>query len=257
MDSNPYESPASANEAAIRSGSSGKRLFFTMLALLGGMGLLVLLMLPALRIAPEAGRRAHCTNNMKQITLGLLNYQSRYQAFPPAYTVDENGKPLHSWRTLLLPYIEQTPLYERIDLTKPWNDPANANVFETPVAVYTCPTSRLVRGYTTYLAVVGQDVCLLPTESRKLSDITDDHAKTLMVIEVDKEHSVPWMAPTDADEKMILSLMSSDSFPHPGGMNAVFVDGHGAFLQTDTEAKNLRAMISIAGHDDDETFEED
>ena len=49
-----------------------------------------------------------------------------YKALPPAYTVDADGRPLHSWRTLILPYLEQEPLYQTIDLSKPWNDPANA-----------------------------------------------------------------------------------------------------------------------------------
>ena len=59
------------------------------------------------------------------------NYEQAYNALPPAYTVDANGRPLHSWRTLILPYLEQESLYQTIDLSKPWNDPANARAVET------------------------------------------------------------------------------------------------------------------------------
>jgi prepilin-type processing-associated H-X9-DG protein len=256
MDSNPYESPAARNEAASRAGSLGKRLFFTMLAVLGGLGFLVALLLPAMRPSREAGRRAHCFNNLKQIALGLNLYCEEYGALPPAYTVDKDGKPLHSWRTLILPFMEQKALYNVIDLTKPWDDPANQKARDAILPMYLCLSKDGSMNQSTYLAIVAPGGCFLATESRKLSDITDDHAKTLMVIEVDKDHSVPWMSPVDADEALILSLTKSASLPHREGMHAAFVDGHVAYLSMDTEAKILRAMISIAGNDD-EALDED
>ena len=45
-----------------------------------------------------------CVNNLKQIALALHNYEEVYKVLPPAYTVDAQGRPLHSWRTLILPY---------------------------------------------------------------------------------------------------------------------------------------------------------
>lgn len=67
----------------------------------------VALFLPATRNVRPAAYRSQCKNNLKQIGLALHNYHDEYQAFPPAYTVDADGKPLHSWRTLILPYMEQ------------------------------------------------------------------------------------------------------------------------------------------------------
>ena len=79
--------------------------------------------------------------NLKQIELALFNYESTYHALPPAYTVDAEGNALHSWRTLILPYLDQTQLYEKIDLSKPWNDPVNAEAFNTRVPVFQCPST--------------------------------------------------------------------------------------------------------------------
>lgn len=62
--------------------------------------------------------------------------------FPPAYTVDSNGKPLHSWRTLILAHLDQRALYERIDFSKPWDDPANSEALKTAIDVYSCPASE-------------------------------------------------------------------------------------------------------------------
>src|SRR4051794_27921550 len=82
-----------------------------LIAILGAFGLFLMLMMPFTRNASGAARRAQCTNDLKQIGLALHNYESSFGVFPPAYTVDSAGRPLHSWRTLLLPYMEQEPLY--------------------------------------------------------------------------------------------------------------------------------------------------
>ena len=88
--------------------------------------LLFAFLVPVTRQARPAARQTQCRNNLKQIGLALHNYADEWKVFPPAYTVDANGKPLHSWRTLLLPYLDQSPLYNRIDFSKAWDDPANA-----------------------------------------------------------------------------------------------------------------------------------
>ena len=61
----------------------------------------------AYRTPREAVRCAQCVDNLKQIALALNNYEQEYNALPPAYTVDADGRPLHSWRTLILPYLEE------------------------------------------------------------------------------------------------------------------------------------------------------
>ena len=107
--------------------SAGRR--FTLLKVLAVLGILVLLialLLPVTRSARPAAYRAQCINNLKQIAMALHSYEQAHKAFPLAHTVDTKGRPLHSWRTLILPYLEQQTLYQSIDLSKPWNDPANA-----------------------------------------------------------------------------------------------------------------------------------
>ncbi|MCH8841251.1 MAG: DUF1559 domain-containing protein, partial [Planctomycetes bacterium] len=58
------------------------------------------LLAPAVNRAREAARAATCLGRMCQLTLALHNYHSVYERFPPAYMVDERGKPIHSWRVL-------------------------------------------------------------------------------------------------------------------------------------------------------------
>src|SRR5262249_32690557 len=115
--------------------SSGRSLTLGKLLLgVATIAVMIALLLPAYRSAGPAARRAQCTNNLKQIALALHNYVQDHKALPPAYTMDTNGRPLHSWRTLILPYLEQRSLYEKIDLSKPWNDPVNATASATKLA---------------------------------------------------------------------------------------------------------------------------
>jgi hypothetical protein len=157
------------------------------LAVVGVLGLVVALFLPAVRTAKEPARRMQCSNNLKQIAFALREYESVYHSLPPAYTVDAEGKPLHSWRTLILPYLEQQALYDKIDLSEPWDDPANKAAYETTPLAYQCPSADCPPGDTTYLAVVAPGGCFRPTKPRDLSEVTDDPNLTLMVLEVDTE----------------------------------------------------------------------
>ena len=94
-------------------------------------GILVALLLPAVQAAREAARRAQASNNLKQIGIALHNYHDTFNSFPPSVVSDENGRPLYSGRVLLLPFLEQKPLYDQFDLTQPWDSPANQAVSQT------------------------------------------------------------------------------------------------------------------------------
>jgi len=249
MTANPYESPETVGTPPERKTNLPK-LLLRLLVLVGVLGLLVALLLPLSRGgAREASRRVACSNNLRQIALALQNYESTYHCLPPAYTVDAAGKPLHSWRTLILPYIENKKLYDQIDLSKPWDDPANRAAYETSLPFYRCPSGHVARSQTTYLAVVASGGCFQGSQPRTLAEIADRHDHTLMVIEVPDEHAVHWMSPHDASEELILT--AADMGPHPNGAQAVFVSGRVMFLSSNTKPAVLRALISIAGNDDD------
>ena len=219
------------------------------LVVLGIIAVLIALLLPAVRSSGPAAYRAQCTNNLKQIMLALYNYEQVYKFLPPAHTVDANGRPLHSWRTLILPYLEQEALYQTIDLSKPWNDPANAKALATDLPVFHCPVPGGPPNKTTYLAIAGPNGGLLPKEPRRLAEITDAHGSTMLVIEAGEENAVPWMAPVDADETLVMNLGPTTKLHHAGGTNAAFVDGSVRFLKANTPAKVRRALLSISGNE--------
>lgn len=250
METNPYEGTL---HGGLPSDQPKPSLVPKVLGCLGVvciLGVLAALLLPATRRAGPAARRMQCGNNLKQIGLALHSYADQYGALPPAYTVDAEGKPLHSWRTLILPFMEQEPLYKTIDLSKPWDDLANKVAFDAATPGYICPSTTCPQTHTTYMAVAVPGGCFKPTESRKLSEIIDGYSSTLMVIEVDEKQAVHWMSPTDAIDFDFLKRESRAKLQHPQGTQAVFADGSVHFLSTSIKPETLRALITIDGKDE-------
>jgi prepilin-type N-terminal cleavage/methylation domain-containing protein/prepilin-type processing-associated H-X9-DG protein len=117
---------------------------FTLIELLVAIAviaILVALILPAVQAAREAARRAQCRNNLKQIGLALHNYISAHDVFPISWgetrwTANSRNA---AWPALVLPYLEQTPLFSKISFSGPL-DPANDAVAATVVPAYICPS---------------------------------------------------------------------------------------------------------------------
>ena len=119
---------------------ANRRRAFTLVELLvviAIIGILVGLLLPAVQAAREAARRMSCSNNLRQVGLGIQNYHSAFEMFPRRATPDH----LHSWAVALLPYIERNDVYERYDSTINWDAAANREVTDTIIETYLCPST--------------------------------------------------------------------------------------------------------------------
>ncbi len=128
-----------------------------LLVVIAIIGTLVGLLLPAVQAAREAARRSACSNNFKQLGLGMLNFESSKKFLPPAF-VDmgsapnaarvqlgarvgmKNANTKHGWGVLILPFIEEVNLAGRYDLGVTWSAAKNQSVRETAVPVFICPT---------------------------------------------------------------------------------------------------------------------
>ena len=90
--------------------------------------------------AREAAIRAQCTNNEKQIALALHNYHDQHNSFPPAFSQGKDGKPLLSWRVLILPFLDQQQaLYDQFHLDEAWDSPHNRTLIAKMPAVLSLP----------------------------------------------------------------------------------------------------------------------
>jgi len=74
---------------------------------------------PAIGAARTMVYKRSCESNLVKIGLALRAYEAAHGTLPPAYIPDASGKPMHSWRVLILPYLDEQGLYSRYDLTSP------------------------------------------------------------------------------------------------------------------------------------------
>jgi hypothetical protein len=148
-----------------------------------------------------ADKNSQCRNNLKQIGLALQIYHDQWGAFPPAYVADDKGRPIHSWRTLILPCLEQTTLYNQYRFDEPWDGPNNAEVckrFPSSAMPFSCPADpNYGHPQTNYLAVVGPNTAWPGSRSAQLgTDFPDGAASTVLLIEVERS-GIHWMEPRD------------------------------------------------------------
>ena len=144
----------------------------------------------------EASRRTQCKNNLKQIALALHEYHDAYGCFPPAYIADKNGRPMHSWRTLILPFMEFKPIYKDYRFDEPWDGPHNRKLADLQLNLFQCPETKHSNSETNYLVVVGPKTVFPGSKCVKISEITAGTPETILLIEV--EHSgIQWSEPRD------------------------------------------------------------
>jgi prepilin-type processing-associated H-X9-DG protein len=214
--------------------------------------MLIALLLPAVQAAREAARRAQCTNNLKQIGLAMMNYESANGTFPPVAVFDANGKPLLSWRVMLLPYLEEVELYNKFHLDEPWDSPNNKPLGEMVLKVFQCPSETNLSGPLTTYQVIVDPTSIFTGNATGISrrELTDGSGNTLMVVE--SAHAVSWSKPDD------LSLAAAANDPslgpvskHPGGFNALFADGSVQFVKSSPSnplsPSMLKAMVTRNG----------
>ncbi len=203
--------------------------------------------------APQAARRTQCVNNLKLIILALQSYHDTYGSFPPAYVVHENGRPMHSWRVLILPFLEQDDLYDQYDFSEPWDEPNNSKLAARIPKVFQCP-SNYNRGQslmTSYVVVVGPETAWLGEKARTLGDMKDGTSNTILVVEV-ADSGIHWMEPRDFHVLQMSTTINSPagqgiSSKHPGGAQVGLADGSTSFVPEDWTPQTLKALLTIDG----------
>jgi len=181
------------------------------------------LMLPAVSKVRDAASRTKSQNHLKQIGLAWHNFHDT-RGFFPQDVVDQNGKPLLSWRVSILPYIEEEALYRQFKLDEPWNSEHNLKLLARMPKIYESPNLPPVPGMTYYKAFSGPGAVL--ESGRRISilrDIPDGTSRTIMVIEAGP--AVPWTKPEDNPFDPKKPLPKLEPLPHGTQTNVLFCDG--------------------------------
>jgi len=213
---------------------------------------------PAKPMSVDYRTRNITINNMKQIVIAASTFASGKVdgTFPPGGTLLKDGRAGHGWMTLLLPYLEETSLYERIDLRKPWDDPAHVAVFQTktPNVLRTFSWNvskdryRNAEGYA--LTDIAANEHVMPFgRSLRIDDITDGTSTTLFCGEV-RENFKPWGSPFNGRDPAIGLNTSPHGFGSSNGYDTVtfaWCDGSVQRISTDIDPKILRALATPNG----------
>ena len=118
-----------------------------LLVVIAIIAVLVSLLLPAVQQAREAARKTQCRNNLKQLGLALMNYESSYKVFPmEKITFTPVAQ---TWTTMVLPFLDQQPMYDLYNFSLEWSNPAQWPVTTTQLPVWVCPSAPGVDGRAT------------------------------------------------------------------------------------------------------------
>lgn len=212
---------------------------FTLVELLVAIaiiGILVAILLPAVQWARESARQTSCRNNLKQIGLAIHSYQIAHGYYPPSSTTFiENGvwssNPtqyhLHSWASLILPELEQSPLHGQVNYNVSSLDAANGAAAATVIPLYRCPSyngsaysqePRYVQisprfAVRNYVAVGATTIEKLWKEPDGVlfwqarlgpSDLIDGTSHTLLIAETREENAAVWI---DGSASSVSSLV--------------------------------------------------
>ncbi len=122
---------------------------FTLIELLVVMAIiavLIALLLPAVQSAREAARRIRCVNNLKQLGLGIHNYESSNGVLPPQTVLTFNRSGTVTWKSRwgassrITPFLEMGTVYNALNYTNKTSDPSNATAVSTQLKVFLCPS---------------------------------------------------------------------------------------------------------------------
>ncbi len=196
--------------------------------------------------------RAQCMNNLRQITRALDRYADQHGSYPPAFTRDADGKPLHSWRTLILEELGEPYLHSQVRFDEPWDSEHNVAVLG-----HACPDPYKSPArddyeytiHTSYFLILG-DGTIYPSDGLPIArdQISDGLARTLLIVEADNQ-TYPWYQPIDIEARDWSGSTGSVSIggTHVGGFTAAFADGQPAWIPDNTPKEIIRNMITAQG----------
>ena len=275
--------PTMKNTLAQRHVRSGFTLV-ELLAVLAIIGTLIGLLLPAIQRSREMGRQAQCSNNLKNMGLALANYEQAKKRFPPGN--EHLGQRLHAWSSFVLPFMEQSAVSNRIDYSKPWDDPSgNLAQVDVTIPTYVCPSGvKQFPGKQDYGGILG---AYIKPSGEPLSPLTprDEHGGVLYATDGDYRQSATAVSVSDGLSRTLLVAEAVDRdstgddthfqgdacwacgtncFPlnsrvindpnvdgfrsrHSGGLYSLFGDGHVSFLNDRLDVQVLIAICTRCG----------
>ena len=202
-------------------------------------------LIPAVGGARQAAGRVEDTNRLKQLALAMLNYESAHRQLP-GDIYNEQGEPLLSWRVRLLPFMEESNLYQQFRLDERWDSEHNRPLLEQMPAVLQSNGPATPPGQTRFVALRGA-ATLFPLEETRitLSGVTDGTSNTLLFVQASPDSAVAWTKPTD------LEFDEAQPLAHLGdgreGFLAALCDGSVRYIRLTIDPLMMRTLVTRNG----------
>ncbi len=196
-----------------------------------------------------------CMNNLRRIAKALNSYGAEHGSYPTPTVFDTDGKPLFSWRVLILPYLDESGLHARFNLKEPWDSESNAQLIPSCPEVYISPGALGGRGMSeaSYVLLTGPATLFPPAGPLGPQQVSDGLSTTLLVVET-QNGANEWSKPFDLDVTQLNSRIGATGSNtiggnHATGATAAFADGTAAWLPADLPPTILDAIISPNGNE--------
>jgi uncharacterized protein DUF1559 len=213
---------------------------------------IIAMLLPTTMRVDGVGPWQESSWHLFDIANAMHDYADHYGTFPPAVVYDKQGKPLYSWRVLLLPYLKGQTLYSQFKLDEPWDSPNNEPLLQQMPHVYLTPSQYEQKELyaTHYQVFTGGGAIFDASPKVRLLSLKDiaaagGNSKTILVVEA--AEPVPWTKPED------LPYSPDQPLPKLGGLfvrkgfHVMMADGGTRWMPVDTDESTIRAMITWNG----------
>lgn len=222
----------------------------SMRGLMAGMAATTLLTWAAclgLRWTEQRRVEALCQENLRQIGRAMHLYLDKYGHFPTASVRDAKGRAVHSWRVLLLEFLDPA-LHGAYDFNEPWDGPRNRLLAGRMPAVYACPTGKAP--LTDYAVVVGPETVFPEGKATRITEILDGASHTVLVVEASGA-GIPWMEPRDLPSTRMSFRINDPAQPsissrHREAAGMLFADGQARQVRKAVPASQVKALVGKA-----------
>ncbi len=206
----------------------------------------------AIRAAREAAIAAVSQCPLNQLQLALVNYHHLHGCLLPAYIADEDGTPMHSWRVLILPFVDEQALYDAYNFDEPWNGPSNSKLFDKMPGTFHIRSEPFSTSVTNVVAIVGPGTAFPGPRTTRWKEFTDGRDNTILLAEI-ANSDIIWLEPRDLHVEQMSFTVNDESKPSIScsrrrGPYVVFADRiHVHRISASLRPETLKALTTIAG----------
>ena len=189
-----------------------------------------------------------CFQNSYEIAHHLRAYKERHGHYPPPVVYDENGKPKHSWRVLILQNFQ--PFYSAYDFDEPWDGPNNRKLSDQMPQFFKCAMDQSSPPtHTSFLAITGIGTAFPTDNSGHDENVKDYPGNKIIVAEVSNS-GVHWMDPKDLEVETMSFRVNDESRPsirshHEKGAAVIYGDLDHGWLDLVASPDQVKNMVMI------------